>query len=241
MKYYCPAFFEHAKLPTGNVSPSFCLHECTCILKLLSTVQQFCHSYNSLKVLHGSVVKCLTHNPENPGSRHTGSSGCFCGSVLGQDTSEPQPSTGETQGRHEFVSCCCNMTEILLNLSINQSINTTSLFLQYSPAVLCSLPKTLALDRHHHLRLNHICLSAKAFFFRTVKTQDCVVKTDCMVVRLTAWCLRILTEQGIDTEPPVLKSATLPTELWGLACGKELQHVSPLILAHCLPNIFPPS
>ena len=54
-----------------------------------------------LGVLLGSVVKCLTRNPGVLGSSRTGSSGFFRGSVLGQDTSEPQPSTGETQERHE--------------------------------------------------------------------------------------------------------------------------------------------
>ena len=49
----------------------------------------------------GLVVKCLTHNPAVPCSSCTGSSGVFRLSVLGQDTSEPQPSTGETQERHE--------------------------------------------------------------------------------------------------------------------------------------------
>ena len=53
------------------------------------------------EVLCGSVVKCLTCNPEALGLSHTRSSGFFCGSILGQDTSEPQPSTGETQERHE--------------------------------------------------------------------------------------------------------------------------------------------
>ena len=52
-------------------------------------------------VLRGSVVKCLTRNPGVLGSSRTGSSGFFRGSVLGQDTSEPQPSTGKTQERHE--------------------------------------------------------------------------------------------------------------------------------------------
>ena len=50
----------------------------------------------------GSVVKCLTRNPGVLGSSRTGSSGFFRGSVLGQYTSEPQPSTGETQERHEL-------------------------------------------------------------------------------------------------------------------------------------------
>ena len=34
-------------------------------------------------------------------SSRTGFSGFFHGSVLGQDTSKPQPGTGETQERHE--------------------------------------------------------------------------------------------------------------------------------------------
>ena len=38
----------------------------------------------------------------------------FCGSVFVQDTLEPWPSTGETQEILKYVSCCCNMTEIML-------------------------------------------------------------------------------------------------------------------------------
>ena len=58
--------------------------------------------YLALK-LHtgGTVVKCLTGYLRVLGSSRIGSSGTFRGSVLGQDTSEPQPSTGETQERHE--------------------------------------------------------------------------------------------------------------------------------------------
>ena len=54
-----------------------------------------------LGVLRGSVVKCLTRNPGVLGSGRIGSSGFFRGSVLGQDISEHQPSTDETQERHE--------------------------------------------------------------------------------------------------------------------------------------------
>ena len=42
-----------------------------------------------------------TSNPGVLSSSRTGSSGGFPGSVLRQDTSEPQPSTGETQERLE--------------------------------------------------------------------------------------------------------------------------------------------
>ena len=59
------------------------------------------------------MVKCLTCNPVVLGSSHTGSPGFFRGSVLGQDTSEPQPSTGETRKDVNNVSCRRDMTEIL--------------------------------------------------------------------------------------------------------------------------------
>ena len=68
----------------------------------------------SFGVLRGSVVKCLTRNPGVLGSSPTGSSGFFRGSVLGQDTLEPQPSTCETQEDMNNVSCRRDMTEILL-------------------------------------------------------------------------------------------------------------------------------
>ena len=53
------------------------------------------------RALRGSVVKCLTHNPGVLDSSCTGSSGYFfCGSVLEQDTAEPQSIAGETHERH---------------------------------------------------------------------------------------------------------------------------------------------
>ena len=66
------------------------------------------------RVPRGSVVKCFTRNPGVLGSSRTASSGFFRRSVLGQDTSESQPSTGETQGSMNNVSCRRDMTEILL-------------------------------------------------------------------------------------------------------------------------------
>ena len=54
------------------------------------------------RVPRGSVVKCLTRNPGVLGLSCTESSGVFFrGSIFGQDTSKPQPSTGETQERQE--------------------------------------------------------------------------------------------------------------------------------------------
>ena len=49
------------------------------------------------------VVKCMTHNLEDPGLNCTDLL-IFCVSVLRQDTSEPQPSTGKTQEIHKYVS-----------------------------------------------------------------------------------------------------------------------------------------
>ena len=51
--------------------------------------------------MRNSVVKCLIRNPGVLGSSHAGSLAFFRASVLRHDTSEPQPSTGETQERHE--------------------------------------------------------------------------------------------------------------------------------------------
>ena len=59
-------------------------------------------------------MKCLTRNPGVLGSSLTGSSWFFRGSVLGQDTSEPSPSTGEIQESMNNVNCRRDMTEILL-------------------------------------------------------------------------------------------------------------------------------
>ena len=55
------------------------------------------------RVLHGPVVKCMTHGLEDPGL-----------SIIGQHTSEPQTSTGESQEIHECVSWCHDMTVIML-------------------------------------------------------------------------------------------------------------------------------
>ena len=53
-------------------------------------------------LLWGScMAQCLTHNPRGPGIELHWILWVVCGSVLGQDTSEPKPSTGETQQRHE--------------------------------------------------------------------------------------------------------------------------------------------
>ena len=51
-------------------------------------------------VLHSSVANCLTHTPRSWVGAALDPVG-FHGSVFGQDTSEPQPSTSETQKRHE--------------------------------------------------------------------------------------------------------------------------------------------
>ena len=62
------------------------------------------HSFTLLtKNVRSSVAKCLTRSQGVLDSSSTGSSVFFslCGNVLGQDTSEPQLSTGKTKERHE--------------------------------------------------------------------------------------------------------------------------------------------
>ena len=81
-----------------------------------------------LGVLRGSVVKSLTRNPGFLGSIRTGTSGFFVGIFFWQDTSEPQPSTGETQKNMNNMSCRRDITENTVesgvkNNSINQPIN----------------------------------------------------------------------------------------------------------------------
>ena len=49
------------------------------------------------RVLRGSLLKCMTRNPGVLGSSRTEPSEFF-----GQDTSQLQPCTGETQERHEL-------------------------------------------------------------------------------------------------------------------------------------------
>ena len=68
----------------------------------------------SYRIPRGSVVKCLTCNLWVLGSSHTGSSGFFHGSVLGQDTSEPSLVLVKPRKDMNNVNCRCDMTEILL-------------------------------------------------------------------------------------------------------------------------------
>ena len=45
------------------------------------------------------------------------------GIVLGQDTSEPQPSTGETMELHKYVTYRRDITEIVMKAAKHNSIN----------------------------------------------------------------------------------------------------------------------
>ena len=70
-----------------------------------------------LGVPRGPVVKCLTCNQGVLSSSHTGSSGFFHGNVLGQDTSEPSLVLVKPRKNMNNVSCCRDMTEILLKVA----------------------------------------------------------------------------------------------------------------------------
>ena len=70
-----------------------------------------CFNLDQFKNLSsGNGLKCWTRNLEGPGSSCSGSTG-FC---HGQYASEPLPSTDETQGIDEHVSCYFDMTEMIL-------------------------------------------------------------------------------------------------------------------------------
>ena len=97
------------------------LYRCKYFFKLEVNFAEYCDKYKlPMNWIYGKCLlnpsfvldfsfKCirfmgpswLSGNPGVLGSSHTGSFGFFHGSVFGQDTSEPQPSTGETQERHE--------------------------------------------------------------------------------------------------------------------------------------------
>ena len=72
---------------------------------------------SATRVLHGSLVKCLTRNPGVLGLSRTGSSGIFRGSVLGQDTSEPSLEVVKPRKDMNNMSCGSDMTEILLKVA----------------------------------------------------------------------------------------------------------------------------
>ena len=61
----------------------------------------------SIGVLCGSVVKCSTRNPRGRGFEQHWILWNFRMTVIGQGNSEPQPSTYETEERHD---CHRNMT-----------------------------------------------------------------------------------------------------------------------------------
>ena len=65
-------------------------------------------------VLHSSVVKCLTRNPEVLGSSRTGSSVFFVGMSLGKTLQSPSLVLVKPRKDIKSVSCRHDMTEILL-------------------------------------------------------------------------------------------------------------------------------
>ena len=91
---------------------------CIRIIDLPMILNKSSHDYGSIESFlsesKGSrVEQCQTRDLAVLGSSLTQSSVFFMG-VLGQDTSEPQPYTGETQKIHEHVSCCRDINEMIL-------------------------------------------------------------------------------------------------------------------------------
>ena len=67
-------------------------------------------------VLRYSMVKCTARNHETPGSSR--------GSILWQEISEPQPSTGENREIHEYRSCRHDMTEMIFKVAKKKNKST---------------------------------------------------------------------------------------------------------------------
>ena len=68
----------------------------------------------TMGVLRGSVVKCLTRNPGVLGSCCTGSSGFFVAVSLGKTLQSPSLLLVKPRKDMNKVCCRCDMTEILL-------------------------------------------------------------------------------------------------------------------------------
>ena len=64
-----------------------------------------------------SVVKCLTSNPRVPCSSRTGSCGFFVGVYLGKILQSPSLVLVKPRKDMNNVSCCSDMTEILLKMA----------------------------------------------------------------------------------------------------------------------------
>ena len=69
---------------------------------------------NGCGVLYGSMVKCLTRNPEVLGSSHTGSSGFFVGVSLGKTLQNDSLVLVKSSIDMNNVSCRRAMIAILL-------------------------------------------------------------------------------------------------------------------------------
>ena len=76
-------------------------------------------------VPHGSVVKCLIHNPGVLGSSHTRSSGFFVGVSLGKALLSPSLVLAKSRKDMNNVNCRRDMTEILLKVALTHSHTMT--------------------------------------------------------------------------------------------------------------------
>ena len=95
------------KIETG-VSVALTLHH-----KIVSIlIQDTSELQPSPGVLCGMIVKCLTVNLRVLGSNHTGSSELLVS--LGKTLQSPSQVLMKTRKDMNNVSCCCDMTEILL-------------------------------------------------------------------------------------------------------------------------------
>ena len=99
-----------------------------CFLTFLKQFQSFSHiSLTVCRVLRGSVVKCLTRNPEVLGSSRTGTSEFFMGVSLGQTLLSASLVLVKPRKDMNNPSCLCDKTKntiesIVKHSSINLAV-----------------------------------------------------------------------------------------------------------------------
>ena len=99
--FFAYKFLQKHFLLTSLLQKHVCNKTCFSEKQIYKTNSQIPRFSCNIGFIFSSFYNHKVRNPGVLGSSRTGSSGFFRGSVLGQDTSEPQPSTGETQERHE--------------------------------------------------------------------------------------------------------------------------------------------
>ena len=124
-----PPFFKSAMLPTELLGLAWIKSICrqnvhwSPIFYPIPTMFSEGLFLRVFGVLCGSVEECLTHNPGVLGLSTLDPLTFLCGSVHGQDISEPQPSTGEPRKDMNNVICNDDRNTVESSLTLSQTTN----------------------------------------------------------------------------------------------------------------------